>query len=115
MKAAVAEKEAGMTEWNDGRLDELNRKVGDGFTEVGQRIDKMDRKIDDGFGRLEGKIDVGLARLDTKIDDGLGRIDRKFDALDNRFDGFYRVLIQGTVATSVGILGLLGVLIGIRA
>jgi hypothetical protein len=52
MEAAVAEREAGMTEWNDGRLDELSKRVDDGFTEmregfqsVNQRIDTMQRTL----------------------------------------------------------------------
>lgn len=115
-----------MTEWNDGRLDDLSRKVDDGFRETGERIGTMDRKIDAGFARLDRKVDEGFGRLDKKIDHGLDRLDKKiddrfrhiddkFNALGDRLDGFYRVLVQGTVAVSVGILGLLGVLIGVIA
>ncbi|HET8954860.1 MAG TPA: hypothetical protein VFN18_04295 [Solirubrobacterales bacterium] len=53
MEAAVAEKEAGMTEWNDGRLDELSKRVDDGFVEmrreftgVNQRIDHLGERFD---------------------------------------------------------------------
>jgi len=46
MEAAVAEKETGMVEWNDGRLDELSKRVDDGFTGVNQRIDHLSDRFD---------------------------------------------------------------------
>jgi hypothetical protein len=84
MEAAVAEKEAGMTEWNDGRLDDLR-----------SRVDGIDRKVDEGFGMVRKE----LTRIDQKI--------------DTKFDAFYRLMLQAAVALIVGILGLLGVLIGV--
>jgi hypothetical protein len=84
MEAAVAEKEAGMTEWNDDRLDEFR-----------ERVDGIDRKIDEGFGMVRKE----LTRIDQKI--------------DTKFDAFYRLMLQAAAALIVGILGLLGVLIGL--
>jgi hypothetical protein len=84
MEAAVAEREAEMTEWNDGRLDELKA-----------RVEGIDSKVDEGFEMVRNE---------------LTRIDQKFDV---KFDAFYRLLLQAAVATIVGILGLLGVLIGV--
>jgi hypothetical protein len=46
MEAAVAEQEAGMTEWNDGRLDELNKRVDGGFAEMRQGFSDVNRRID---------------------------------------------------------------------
>jgi hypothetical protein len=84
MEAAVAEKEAGMTEWNDDRLDEFR-----------ERVDGIDRKMDEGFGMVRKE----LTRIGQKI--------------DNKFDAFYRLMLQAAVGLIVGILGLLGVLIGV--
>ena len=84
MEAAVAEREVEMTEWNDGRLDELS-----------SRVDRIDRKVDEGFGMVRKE----LTRIDQKI--------------DTKFDAFYRLMLQAAVALIVGILGLLGVLIGV--
>jgi hypothetical protein len=47
MEAAVAEKEAGMTEWNDGRLDDLS-----------DRVDRIEKKMDDGFARMDARLDA---------------------------------------------------------
>ncbi|HEX6204793.1 MAG TPA: hypothetical protein VFZ29_03190 [Solirubrobacterales bacterium] len=46
MEAAVAEREAGMTEWNDARLDELGKRVGDGFAEMREEFRQVDRRFD---------------------------------------------------------------------
>jgi tetrahydromethanopterin S-methyltransferase subunit G len=74
MEAAVAEREAGMTEWNDGRLDEL-----------GKRVEGIDRKVDAGFARLDKKVDDGFARLDARIDHLGEKVDRGFERFDARF------------------------------
>jgi hypothetical protein len=84
MEAAFAAKEAGMTEWNDDRLDEFR-----------ERVDGIDRKMDEGFGMVRKE----LTRIDQKI--------------DTKFDAFYRLMLQAAVGLIVGILGLLGVLIGV--
>jgi hypothetical protein len=46
MEAAVAEKEAGMTEWNDGRLDELGKRVDDGFAEMRIEFQRVDSRFE---------------------------------------------------------------------
>ncbi len=39
-------REAEMTEWNDGRLDELSKKVDDGFARVDRRFEQVDLKLE---------------------------------------------------------------------
>ena len=34
-----------MTEWNDGRLDELSARMNKGFNDVNQRIDRVDDHV----------------------------------------------------------------------
>jgi hypothetical protein len=58
MEAAVAERKAGMTEWTDGRLNELSKKVDDGFARVDRRFEQVDRR----FGEIDLRLD-GLHRL----------------------------------------------------
>ena len=62
MEAAVAESEAEMTEWTDGRLDELSKKVDDGFAKVDRRFEQVDRR----FGEIDLRLD-GLHRLLTRM------------------------------------------------
>lgn len=46
MEAALAEKELQMTEWNDGRLDELSRRVDDGFAQMREEFTGVNKRID---------------------------------------------------------------------
>jgi ribosome assembly protein YihI (activator of Der GTPase) len=45
MEAAVAERELEMTEWNDGRLDELSKRVDDGFAEMREEFRLVDSRF----------------------------------------------------------------------
>lgn len=82
-----------MTEWNDGRLDDLSKRVD----------------------RIETKMDKGFARLDKKMDDGFARIDGKFDAVNERLDGLQRSLTQIAWTFGIGMLTLACALIGVLA
>jgi hypothetical protein len=89
-----------MTEWNDGRLDDLS-----------QRVDRIETKMDSGFARMDTKFE----RLEEKMDEGFARIDAKFEIVNERFDGMYQLLFRTSWVLIVGLLGLLGVLIGVIA
>jgi hypothetical protein len=97
MEAMVAERGTKMTEWNDGRLNDLSDRVG-----------RIEKKMDDGFVH----IDQRFKETNQKMDEGFARIDAKFDIVNDRFDGMYQLLLRTSVALVVGVLGLLGVLIG---
>ena len=40
------DREAEMTGWTDGRLDELSKKVDDGFAKVERRFEQVDRRFE---------------------------------------------------------------------
>jgi hypothetical protein len=133
MEAAVAEKEAGMTEWNEGRLDDLSdrvdriekkvdsgfaqadRKVEAGFARVDDRFKEMDQKMDAGFARLDQKMDDGFARIDAKFDAFFLHMDAKFDSVNERFEDMHRMLFRSAWALVIGLLGMFSVLIGVMA
>ncbi len=50
---ALLEREGDVDSWNDDRLDELSRRVDDGFKEMREGFAQVDAKID----RLGGRID----------------------------------------------------------
>lgn len=54
MEAAVAEREAEMTEWNDGRLNELSKRVDDGFAHMRDEFTEVNKKIDHLSARFDG-------------------------------------------------------------
>jgi hypothetical protein len=59
--------ESKRTNWNDDRLDELSRRVDQGFQEMRE-----------GFARIDEKFD----RMEKKFD----RVDEKFDRVSERID-----------------------------
>jgi hypothetical protein len=93
MEAMLAERGPEVSEWNDGRLNELGKKVDD----QGKRMDK-------GFARLDGRID----QLDQKMSDGFARIDSRLDVISG-------VLIRSVWTFGIGMLGFAGALLGIIA
>jgi hypothetical protein len=93
MEAAVAKKEAGMTEWNDGRLDELSRRM------------------DEGFARADQKMDEGFARADQKMDEGFARVDAEIRHLAGRFDALHLTLVRISLTVAVGLLSIFAALV----
>jgi len=89
----VAEKEAGMTEWNDDRLDEFRERVDEGFARVDRRFDQIDKRFDDGFAEVR----------------------EEFRLVDQRFDGLHRLLIRMAWTYGIGMLGFAGALLGLIA
>lgn len=89
----MAERGTKMTEWNEGRLDDLSDRVG----------------------RIETKMDRGFDRLEKAMDEGFARMDAKFEIINQRFDGVYQLLFRASCALIVGLLGLLGLLIGMQS
>ena len=96
MEAAVAEKEeAGMTEGNDVRLDELGKSVG----YLSGRVDEMSKRMDEGF--------AGLNRQFDKVDERFKQTDARFAQMDARFDALQRTLLQLSGVMFAGFLGLI--------
>jgi hypothetical protein len=102
--------------------------VDKGFEKVSQEFTRLDQKVDE-----QGQVTRGeFARVDqkfTKIDGQFERIDERFDEFGRRFkglesgmdrindrlDGFHRILFQAAVTFVVGALGLIGLLFGLIA
>jgi tetrahydromethanopterin S-methyltransferase subunit G len=75
-----------MTEWNDGRLDDLSK-----------RVDRIETKMDAGFAEVKHQMDEGFARFDSKFDD------------------LHGILFKAACGLVIGLLGLMGVLVGVIA
>ena len=75
------DREAEMTEWNDGRLDELSKRVDDGFIQVREEFTGVNKRID---------------HLGTRI-----------DHLGTRFDAMQRTLMQVGGGIFVALIGLI--------
>lgn len=82
VEALVADREAEMVEWDDGRLDER-------FRQIDQRFDQLDNKMDEGFARTDA---------------GFREINSRFDAMQRTLLGVSGVIIAaliGLIATQI--------------
>jgi tetrahydromethanopterin S-methyltransferase subunit G len=43
--------------WTDERLDDLNEKVGHGFTKIDARFDRLEARMDAQFGQMNERFD----------------------------------------------------------
>ncbi len=68
-----------------------------------ERLDELNRKVDDGFARADKKMDDGFARLDTDIRELRSEMNTRFDRFDARFDR----LTWGLLASAAGIIAAL--------
>lgn len=86
-----------MERWNDDRLDELSRRM------------------DNGFKELRGEMREGFARVDARFaqfDARFAQFDARFDRLDAKFNKLFIAIITvggGFAATTIA--SLLGVLL----
>lgn len=71
-----------MTEWNDGRLDDLSN-----------RVDRIEKKMDAGFARLDAKFDVLIADFDAK------------------FTALHRMLFQAAWGFAIALIGVVGLIV----
>ncbi|HKB52056.1 MAG TPA: hypothetical protein VKC63_11610 [Solirubrobacterales bacterium] len=87
-----ANMEAMREAWSDDRLDDLNRKVDDGFLSVDKRFDAVDKRFD---------------WVDKRFDAIDRRFERLEDKVDARFDSLQRTLILfcgGIIAALLGMV-----------
>jgi hypothetical protein len=84
--------------WTDERLDDLSKKVDDGFA-------RADKKMNEGFARADKKMNEGFARLDKKMDDGFARVDNDIRELRHEMRSLQRTMYGSTVVIVVALLG----------
>jgi hypothetical protein len=73
--------------WTDERLDDLSRRVDDGFNRVDEDLRLMRGEINARFDALEG-------RLGGRIDAVGGGLGGRIDRVEARLDGLQRTMIQ---------------------
>src|SRR3954451_2278482 len=107
----VAERGTEMTEWKQGRLDDL-----------GNRVDRIETKMDAGFVHIDRrftetdqKMEAGFARIGAKFDEFFLHMDAKFDVVNQRFENMHQMLFRSAWALVIGLLGMFSVLIGVIA
>ena len=78
-----------MTEWNDGRLDDLSKRMDEGFLNVEKRFEQVDKRFE--------------------------QVDRRFGQIDLRLDGLQHLLVRIAWTYGLGMLAFAGALLGLIA
>lgn len=117
-----------MTDWNDGRLNDLCKrvdriegKVDDQGKAMQKEFADQGRKMQKEFARVDGKfteIDGRFERVGERFDEMVlhfGKVESELVRVNDRLDGFHRSMTWAAWTLVIGLLGLLGVLAGIVA
>ena len=83
---ALLEKEGKVENWNDDRLNELSRRMDNGFA-------KVDREMKEGFARVDGEMKEGFAK-----------VDRRFERVNDRLDKLFYIQILFLISFSAALI-----------
>jgi tetrahydromethanopterin S-methyltransferase subunit G len=83
--------------WTDERLDDLSKKVDQGFSEV-------KTEMREGFARMEARFEKIDKRFE-KIDKRFEKVDERFERIDERFHDLNRTLLGGAVVIIATLVG----------
>jgi hypothetical protein len=86
--------------WNDERLDELHRRVDEGFVCVDQR-----------FVHLEGEMKAGFDKVDVKMKEGFAEVKGEIRYMGERFDRLSHALMVAGLSFGIGVFAALAGLI----
>jgi hypothetical protein len=90
--------------WTDQRLDDLSRRMDDGFARLDQDIRAL--RSD-----LIGHIDATGTRLDGRIDRLEARVDGRIDGLEDRVDRSQTMMVQLSAAGLITTLATLATVV----
>jgi hypothetical protein len=90
--------------WTDERLDDLNGRVGEGFSRLDARID-----------RVGGEVHAFRAEVNGRFEVVHHDINELRAEMNSRFDSMQRTMVQGTIALSASMLAGFAALLGLVA
>jgi cystathionine beta-lyase family protein involved in aluminum resistance len=113
--------------WNDDRLDELNRRVDNGFKSVDKHFEQVEQEMKEGFARVDKRFE----KIEQETTEGFARVDARFEKIDGRLaqtptrtemnEGFAemraayaalnRTLLVGALAIVAALIGVVGTLV----
>ncbi|MGH2954562.1 MAG: hypothetical protein ACRDK9_11225 [Solirubrobacterales bacterium] len=80
-----------------------------------ERLDDLSRRVDDGFNRVDEDLRAMRTELSARIDAQGVEFSRRFDRLDARIDALQRMMIQVGGGMTVAILATLISVLATRA
>jgi hypothetical protein len=90
--------------WTDERLDDLNRRVGEGFGRLDSRID-----------RVGGEVHAFRAEANGRFEVVHHEINELRAEMNSRLDSMRRTMVQGAIALSASVLAGFAALLGLVA
>jgi hypothetical protein len=88
------EMERRMDNLNDARLDELNRRVNDGFERVDRRFEQVEEEMKEGFAKAATKVEVGEVKVELRH-------------LNDKFDRLMHAMTWGGISLGITVLATL--------
>jgi hypothetical protein len=70
-----------------------------------ERLDDLNKKVDDGFADTKAEMRQGFSRLDAEIRGLREEMNTRFSAVDARFDALNRNMIAGFFVIVAAIIG----------
>jgi hypothetical protein len=90
--------------WNEGRLDDLNRKVDDGIKRLDEERKDLRGEMKAGFEKVDREMKAGFEKVDREMNAGFEKVDREmnagFEKVDREMKGMQRLMAQGAIALS---------------
>ena len=87
--------------WTDERLDDLARRMDEGFARIDARIGILDSRIDAQGESLGARIDAHGANLNARIDAHGANLNARIDALQRTMLAMMATMLIGFVAVLV--------------
>jgi hypothetical protein len=101
--------------WNEGRLDDLNRKVDDGIGRLDDERKELRAEMRAGFDKIDGRferVDEEFKAVRKEMKEGFERVDRRFERVDEEFKAVRSELHAGFARMQWTLVGAAAVVIG---
>jgi tetrahydromethanopterin S-methyltransferase subunit G len=86
--------------WTDERLDDLSKKVDDGFADVKTEMREGFAKVDRRFSETKAETTERFDRLETRVEKDFGELNQRFDRMQFTLIGS----AAGIIAALIGII-----------
>jgi tetrahydromethanopterin S-methyltransferase subunit G len=90
--------------WTDQRLDDLNKKVDDGFTKVDERFDRFEKSVTESFADTKAEMRGRFGRVEARMDAQFAEVSTRFDRMQQTLIGSAAVIVAalvGLIATQL--------------
>lgn len=101
--------------WNEGRLDDLNRKVDDGIGRLDDERRELRAEMKAGFDKIDRrfhKVDEEFMAVRREMKEGFDKVDQRFEKVDEDFTAVRSEMHAGFARVQWTLVGAAAVVIG---